>query len=85
MNVTAQDMIHANIARDAVAEAFPEWLIMALPDSVQNIILAVAATASALASEGSNPDPFVGHLPAESEYWTADVYDMQDYRDRMRA
>lgn len=85
MTLTTQDMINANIARDEVSKAFPEWNILGLSESLQNVILAVAAVASAMGRGENDPDPFVGHEPSESEYWTADIYDMQDYRDRYRA
>ncbi len=83
MNLTVQDMINANIARDEVSKEFPEWNIPGLSESLQNVILAVAAVASAIGR--GDDDPFIGHEASESEYWTAEVYDMQDYRDRYRA
>ena len=85
MNLIAQDMINANIARDEVAKAYPEWNLLALSENLQKAILAVACVASAMGRGENDPDPFVGHEPSESEFWTAEVYEMQDYRDRYRA
>jgi hypothetical protein len=83
MNLTHADLVIANIARDEVSAAFPEWNISALSEELQHVILAIGSVAAALGRQDM-PDPFIGHEPSESEFW-GKVYEMQDYRDRTAA
>lgn len=80
MNLTAQDLIIANIARDEVSAAFPEWNIPAFSEQLQQVILAIGAVAAAMGREDM-PDPFIGNVP---EFWD-NITEMQDYRDRNAA